>query len=230
MPPASHHRQFCSRKVIFVCSFIAFAVSLLLVNLSFTNGLRTLHFGPYLLHSSTKRNVLELTADSQLQSPMELPSLDQLPAVEVNETAELALKQEQQTKDVVFDPLARGTDTTAAAQAKQVGDPKTRTSTGSTLVVYVFQNRDEEAVRNFEFFLDNGLLESDDVDYVLIVQHLQQVRFLLLPEDMPMPLSIGLQAWLCGSCQTAHGECVDCEAEAHYICWPCCAVHSYNTA
>ncbi len=176
---SQHHNRCCTRKAVFVWSFAIFAVSLLLVNLSFASGYRSMQLGTYMLLSPGKlRNVLELDNKLSTSLPLELSadaeSLD--PPLNATAMAELAVKEAQQKAAEVVDPLAQPRSSKLSqGGGRPVGDPVKRDSTGSTLVVYVFQNRDDDSVRNFEYFLENGMVEDPQVDFVLIVQHLQPV-------------------------------------------------------
>lgn len=174
---SQHHNRCCTRKALFVWSFAIFAVSLLLVNLSFASGYRSMQLGTYMLLSPGKlRTVLELDSTFNSKLPLELTadaeSLD--PPLNATAMAELAVKEAQKQADQVVDPLAR-TSKLSQGKGMPVADPIRRENTGSTLVVYVFQNRDDDSVRNFEYFLENGLVDDDQVDFVLVVQHLQAV-------------------------------------------------------
>lgn len=177
-----HHNRCCSRRALFVWSFCIFVASLLLVNLSFASGYRSMQLGTYMLLSPGKlRNVLELDSKSS-SLPMELTPDAELVELPLNAStmAQMAVSEGDQHKfDSLnkVDPLAREADILAqGGSSTPAGDPVKRSSTGTRLVVYVFQNRDSDAVRNFEYFLANGLGSDDQTDYVIIVQQLQAVR------------------------------------------------------
>lgn len=176
------HNQCCSRKALFVWSFVIFVIALLLVNLSFASGYRSMQLGTYMLLSPGKlRTVLELDSKSSAL-PMELtqdPEMVELP-LNASAMAQLAVIEGEQHKfDSLnkVDPLTQpgSTKLSEGGASTPAGDPIKRSSTGSRLVVYVFQNRDADSVRNFEYFLENGLGADNETDYVIVVQQLQAV-------------------------------------------------------
>lgn len=164
-------------------SFLILIASLLLINLSFASGYRSMQLGTYMLLSPGKlRTVLELDSNTKGSVAMELtpdPDATDLP-LNASAMAQIAVNEGDQH---LFDSLNKAdpvvqaeADTLAKGGASTpAGDPIKRSTTGTRLVVYVFQNRDAESVRNFEYFLDNGLGKDAQTDYVIVVQQLQSV-------------------------------------------------------